>query len=60
MYGGDCQSCFSMHRSSGVEVIKTATLLLGSIFKILLSCDLISNMAWVDIGVICATLHFNV
>ena len=33
--------------------------LFGKIFNILFSCDLISKMAVVEIGVDCDTLHFN-
>ena len=34
--------------------------LLGRIFSILLSCDLISKMAVVEIGVVCDPLHFKI
>ena len=37
--------------------MKIASLLFGSSFKILLSCDRISNMADMVTGVFCATLH---
>ena len=41
----------------GEAFIKMAILLLGNIFIILMSCDLISFMAETEIGVIFATLH---
>ena len=42
---------------SGKEFMKVDNLLFGNIFKILLSCDLISNIAWVEIGVFWAVWH---
>ena len=47
----------SMSCRSGEEFMKVDNLLLGSIFKILLSCDLISNMAGMDVGVVWAVWH---
>ena len=49
-----------MFCSSGEALINNAILLVGSNFKILLSCDLISKMAVVEIGVVCAYLHCKI
>ena len=43
----------------GEDFMNIANLLFGSNFKILLSCDRISNMADMVTGVLCATLHCN-
>ena len=47
----------SINWRSGDELMKIASLLFGMSFKILLSCDLISNMADVETGVFFAILH---
>ena len=44
---------------SGEELMKIDNLLFGSIFKILFSCDLISNIAGVEIGVVWVVWHFT-
>ena len=47
----------SMSCRSGEEFIKIDNLLFGSIFNILLSWDLIWNIAGVEIGVVWAVWH---
>ena len=47
----------SMSFRSGEEFMKIDNLLFGNIFKILLSCDLISNIAGAEIGVVWAVWH---
>ena len=49
----------SMSCRSGEELMKIDNLLFGSIFKILFSCDLISNIAGVEIGVVWVVWHFT-
>ena len=58
-HGFFCHSVFSASMSfrSGEEFMKIDNLLFGNIFKILLSCDLISNIAGAEIGVVWAVWH---